>query len=90
MFAPWRSQKSLRKHKDPITGNSFNRQHAQLTLLTDSEYISSIYLTPTRGSSIGAEVGRLEFPEKNLEIPSRSIDQLHCEVSGYSKQFTKR
>ena len=23
MFAPWRSQKSLRKHKDPITGNSF-------------------------------------------------------------------
>ena len=24
MFAPWRSQKSLRKHKDPITGNPFN------------------------------------------------------------------
>ena len=23
MFAPWRSQKSMRKHKDPITGNSF-------------------------------------------------------------------
>ena len=23
MFAPWRSQKSLRKHKDPITVNSF-------------------------------------------------------------------
>ena len=23
MFAPLRSQKSLRKHKDPITGNSF-------------------------------------------------------------------
>ena len=23
MFAPWRSQKSLRKHKDLITGNSF-------------------------------------------------------------------
>ena len=23
MFAPWRSQKSVRKHKDPITGNSF-------------------------------------------------------------------
>ena len=23
MFAPWRSQKSLRKHKDPITGNSY-------------------------------------------------------------------
>ena len=23
MFAPWRSQKSLRKHKDPITGNPF-------------------------------------------------------------------
>ena len=23
MFTPWRSQKSLRKHKDPITGNSF-------------------------------------------------------------------
>ena len=22
MFVPWRSQKSLRKHKDPITGNS--------------------------------------------------------------------
>ena len=24
MFAPWRSQKSLRKPKDPITGNSFD------------------------------------------------------------------
>ena len=23
MFAPWWSQKSVRKHKDPITGNSF-------------------------------------------------------------------
>ena len=23
MFAPWRSQNSLRKRKDPITGNSF-------------------------------------------------------------------
>ena len=23
MFAPRRSQKSMRKHKDPITGNSF-------------------------------------------------------------------
>ena len=23
MFAPWRSQKSVRKRKDPITGNSF-------------------------------------------------------------------
>ena len=23
MFAPWRSQKSLRKHKEPITGNYF-------------------------------------------------------------------
>ena len=23
MLAPWRSQKSVRKHKDPITGNSF-------------------------------------------------------------------
>ena len=23
MFAPWRSQKFLRKHKDPITGNAF-------------------------------------------------------------------
>ena len=23
MFAPWQSQKSLRKHKDPITGISF-------------------------------------------------------------------
>ena len=23
MFAPWRSQKSMRKHKDPITGNLF-------------------------------------------------------------------
>ena len=22
MFAPWRSQKSLRKHKDPVTANS--------------------------------------------------------------------
>ena len=47
MFAPWRSQKSLRKHKDPITGNSFNRQHAQMTLLTDSEYISEFYIFDT-------------------------------------------
>ena len=23
MFAPWRSQKFVRKHKDPITGNSY-------------------------------------------------------------------
>ena len=23
MFAPWRTQKSKRKHKDPITGNLF-------------------------------------------------------------------
>ena len=23
MFAPWRSQKPVRKHKDPTTGNSF-------------------------------------------------------------------
>ena len=23
IFAPWQSQRSLRKHKDPITGNSF-------------------------------------------------------------------
>ena len=27
MFAPWRSQKSLRKHKDPIAGNSFIGLH---------------------------------------------------------------
>ena len=26
MFAPWRSQKSLHKHKDPITGNSFTER----------------------------------------------------------------
>ena len=27
MFAPWLSQKSLREHKDPITGNSFIGLH---------------------------------------------------------------
>ena len=39
MFAPWRSQKSVRKHKDPITGNSFIdvSQHVDRMLL----YISA-------------------------------------------------
>ena len=39
MFAPWRSQKSVRKHKDPITGNSFIdvSQHVDRVLL----YISA-------------------------------------------------
>ena len=39
MFAPWRSQKSVRKHKDPITGNSFIdvSQHVDQVLL----YISA-------------------------------------------------
>ena len=35
MFAPWKSQKSVRKHKDPITGNSFIdvSQHVDRALL---------------------------------------------------------
>ena len=39
MFAPWKSQKSVRKHKDPITGNSFIdvSQHVDRALL----YISA-------------------------------------------------
>ena len=39
MFAPWRSQKSVRKHKDPTTGNSFIdvSQHVDQVLL----YISA-------------------------------------------------
>ena len=39
MFAPWKSQKSVRKHKDPITGNSFIdvSQHVDRVLL----YISA-------------------------------------------------
>ena len=39
MFAPWRSQKSVRKHKDPITGNSVIdvSQHVDQVLL----YISA-------------------------------------------------
>ena len=38
MFAPWRSQKSVRKHKDPITGNSFIdvSQHVDRVLLYTS------------------------------------------------------
>ena len=27
MFAPWRSQKSVRKRKDPITDNSFIKEY---------------------------------------------------------------
>ena len=40
MFAPWKSQKSVREHKDPITGNSFIddvSQHVDRALL----YISA-------------------------------------------------
>ena len=32
MFVPWRSQKSLCKHKDPITGNSFIWVRSRVTL----------------------------------------------------------
>ena len=50
MFAPWRSQKSVRKHKDPITGNSFIdvSQHVDRMLLyiystcTDTLHVLSI------------------------------------------------
>ena len=39
MFAPWKSQKSVHKHKDPITSNSFIdvSQHVDRALL----YISA-------------------------------------------------
>ena len=37
MFAPWRSQKSLRKHKDPITGNLLT---ASVVLIFNSMTIS--------------------------------------------------
>ena len=34
MFAPWRSQKSVRKHKDPITGNSFITRDDKINFAT--------------------------------------------------------
>ena len=77
MFAPWRSQKSLRKHKDPITGNSFNRQHAQLTLLTDIEYISEFYILDTYKRVIDRGLDRsIRVSRKKLRVKQgRSFGQ---------------
>ena len=42
MFAPWRSQKSLRKHKDLITGNSFIGYNKSLDLI----FLSALEVNP--------------------------------------------
>ena len=38
MFAPWRSQKSVRKHKDTITGNSFFGWNKSKIITTNRSY----------------------------------------------------
>ena len=42
MFASWRSQKSLRKHKDLITGNSFIGYNKILDLI----FLSALEVNP--------------------------------------------
>ena len=47
MFAPWRSQKSVPKHKDPITGNSFIRIALENRCVVDSRVCSVTFKTLT-------------------------------------------
>ena len=45
MFAPWRPQKSLRRHKDPITGNFLNASVvliSYLNLVERSDFLFSL------------------------------------------------
>ena len=77
MFAPWRSQNSLRKRKDPITGNSFitsllwriknkgqEGQDPLLHRIASFNFLFETKILPMTGSPITAqlEVSKIYLP----------------------------